>query len=97
MSDMLQLVAMLSKVCTFCGGRLRGTAGLAFQRKSNPTHGSGWMLQIVSTISHVYENLKSYQRELVDGSDPFYTESLLGLKFLTARIWTYWGTVEERI
>ena len=55
------------------------------------------MLQIVSTMSHVYEDPKSHQRELVDGSDPFYTESLLRLKFLTAGIWTYSGTVEERI
>ena len=43
------------------------------------------MLQIVSTMSHVYEGLKSHQRELVDVSDTFYTESLLRLKFLKAR------------
>jgi len=59
---------------------------VALHKKSNPTHGSGWMFQILSTMSHVYEGLKSHQRELVDGSDPFYTESLLRLKFLTARI-----------
>jgi hypothetical protein len=34
--------------------------------------------------------------ELVDGSDPFYTESLLRLKFLTARVLDR-GTAEERI
>ena len=44
--------------------------------KSNPTHGSGWMRQILSTMSHVYEALKSHQRKLVDGSDPFHTELL---------------------
>ena len=32
------------------------------------------------------ELAKSHQRELVDGSDPFYTESFLRLKFLTACI-----------
>ena len=59
---------------------------VALHKKSNPTHGSGWMLQIFSTMSHVYEGLKSHQQELVDASDPFYTESLLRLKFLPARI-----------
>ena len=41
-----------------------------FAQKSNPTHGSGWMLKILSTVSYMYEGLKSHQRELVDGSDP---------------------------
>jgi len=41
--------------------------------------------------------LKSHQRELVDGSDPLYTGSLLRLKFLTARILELWGTVGEII
>jgi hypothetical protein len=67
------------------------------------------MLQILSTMSHVYEvlnptngswldasdplynqprvrGLKSHQRELVDVSNPLYTESLLPVKFLTLRI-----------
>jgi len=44
------------------------------------------MFQILSTVSYVYEGLKSHQRELVDGSDPFHTESPLRLKSLTARI-----------
>ena len=70
---------------------------MALRKKSNPTHGSGWMLQILSTVSYVYEGLKSHQRELVDGSDPFYTESLLRLKFLAARALDYRGAVEERI
>jgi hypothetical protein len=51
----------------------------ALHKKSNPTHGSygsGWMLQILSTMSHPYEGGKSHQRELVDGSDPFYRDTL---------------------
>jgi hypothetical protein len=36
--------------------------------------------------SALHKKSKSHQRELVDGSDPFYTESLLRFKFLTARI-----------
>src|SRR5258705_3588207 len=32
-------------------------------KSPNPTHGSGWMLQILSTISHVYEGLESHQRK----------------------------------
>ena len=52
------------------------------------------MLQIFSTMSHVYEGLKSHQRELVDASDPFYTESLLRLKFFTARIF---GLIGEQL
>jgi hypothetical protein len=56
------------------------------------------MFQILSTMSQVYEGLKSHQRELVDGSDPFYTESPLRWKFLTARILGLpGGIVEERI
>jgi hypothetical protein len=59
---------------------------MALHKQSNSTHGSGWMLQILSTVNYVYEGLKSHQRELVDGSDPFYTESRLRLKSLTARV-----------
>ena len=55
------------------------------------------MLQILSTMNHVNEALKSHQRKLVDSSDPFYTELLLRLKFLTARILELQGTVEDRI
>jgi hypothetical protein len=51
-------------------------------KSPNPTHGSGWMLQILPTMSHVYEGLKSHQRELVDGSDRFYTESVFALEIL---------------
>jgi hypothetical protein len=52
------------------------------------------MFQILSTVSYVYEGLKSHQRELVDASDPFYTESPLRLKSLTACIF---GLIGEQL
>jgi hypothetical protein len=62
-------------------------------KKSNPTHGSGWMLQILSTMSHVFEVLKSHQRELVDGSDPFYRITF-ALEILNC---TYFGLIGEQL
>jgi hypothetical protein len=52
------------------------------------------MFQILSTVSYVYEGLKSHQRELVDASDPFYTDSPLRLKSLTACIF---GLIGEQL
>jgi YceI-like domain len=75
----------IGKGCSLLSGPLAVNSGGLCTKSPNPTHGSGWILQIVSTMSHVYEGRKSHQRELVDGSDPFYTESLLRLKFLKER------------
>src|SRR6201991_2329551 len=40
--------------------------------RSNPTNGSWWMVQILSTWRSVNLSAQSHQRQLVDGSDPFY-------------------------
>jgi hypothetical protein len=55
------------------------------------------MVQILSNIESRVRGVKSHQRELVDGSDPLYTESLLRLKFLTAHLLELQGTGEEGI
>src|SRR6266487_4403054 len=40
----------------------------------NPTHGSGWIVQIRPTREHK-PSLESHPREWVDGSDPTYTRA----------------------
>ena len=66
----------------------RASAGLR-TKSPNPTHGSGWMLQDFLYKESPVRGLKSHQRELVDGSDRLYIESVLCLKLLTARILDY--------
>jgi hypothetical protein len=45
----------------------------AFGEAQNPTYGSRWILQVLSTRTNYYSIPESHQRQLVDGSDPFYT------------------------
>src|ERR1700754_2319821 len=40
--------------------------------RPNPTNGSWWMVQILSTLRPANVSAQSHQRQLVDGSDPFY-------------------------
>ena len=46
-------------------------AGLDEQPQGNPTNGSWWMVQILSTRASTNSRKGIHQRELVDGSDPF--------------------------
>jgi|GEM_PF-3455661 len=52
----------------------------------NPTHGSGWFVQILSTNAFLtVVTFKSHQRQLVDGSDPLYSRLFYFLRRLRAQ------------
>ena len=70
------------------------SSGSALHKKSNPTHGSGWMLQILSTMSHVYEALKSHQRKLVDCFRSFLHRITFALEILNC---AYFGLIGDQL
>jgi len=47
-------------------------ARLAKHKNENPTHGSQWMVQVLSTDTSLIE-IESYPRQWVDGSSPHYS------------------------
>jgi hypothetical protein len=56
-----------------------GLIGLA-QKVENPTHGSGWIVQIFSNFEGSSVSVQSHLREWVDGSDRLYFD--LGMQML---------------